>query len=134
MKAVSAAFAILVLGGCTAIPKAVSERPSVPLCAPNEEIFLPPGQSPDGDAEAAVLAMDCVTSASKSGEAAELDFTLMGTEGEENRAIIQVREDSLVDYFRQSDSGWEIYLGCSEISFPDPGIPEPIKCDSITLP
>jgi hypothetical protein len=136
MKAVSMALAVLVLGACTAVPDAVSERPSLPSCAPDEEIFFPPGQGPGpgDDAEAALRAIDCLTSAWESGQEAELEFTLMGTEGQEYRAIIQVLGVSSVDYFRESDGGWEFYAGCSNISFPEPGIPEPIKCESTTLP
>lgn len=74
MKAVSMALAVLVLGSCTAVPDAVSERPSLPSCAPDEEIFLPPGQGPGrgDDAEAALLAIDCLKSAWESGQEAEL--------------------------------------------------------------
>lgn len=124
------------LVGCAGLPDSVADRPTVPICAEDENIFLPPGQGPGpgDDAEAARKAIDCVLSAAEAGKLAELDFTLMGAEGERYRAIIQVLGTSNIDFFRESDFGWEIYEGCREISFPEPGIPEPIECELITLP
>ena len=124
----------LVGAGCTGLPDSVTDRPNLPACAQEEDIFLPPGQGPGDDAEAALMAIDCVTSASEAGKLAELDFTLMGTEGERYRAIVQVLGTSNIDYFREFDSGWGIYEDCRDIAFPEPGIPEPIECESITLP
>lgn len=134
MKAVLMALAVLVLGGCTDVSEAVLVRPSLESCAPEEEIFLLPGQGLGDNAEAALLAIDCLESAWDSGDAVELDFTLLGTEGQEYRAIIQVLGDSTVDYFRETDEGWATYVGCWNISFPEPGIPDPIKCESTTMP
>lgn len=136
MKAVLVALAVLVLAGCTPEPNAVSERPSLPSCSPDEAIFLPPGQGVGAvdDPDAALLAIRCLESAWKLGEARELDFTLMGVEGQGYRAIVQVFDDSTVDYLREWDEGWEIYVGCSGIAFPQPGVPDPINCESITLP
>ncbi len=130
------AVAALVVGSCTPVPDTVSERPDLPSCSPNEKIFLPPGQGPgpDDDAGAASLAIECLTSAWKSGDAAELNFTLMGAEGQQYRAIIQVLDDSTVNYFHELDRGWATYEGCWNISFPEPGIPDPIKCAAITPP
>lgn len=129
------ALAIFLFGaGCTGLPDSVADRPTLPVCAQDENIFLPPGQGPGDDAEAAQMAIDCVMSASEAGKLVELDFTLMGTEGERYHAIVQVLGKSKIDYFRESDFGWEIYENCWGISFPEPGIPEPIKCEAITFP
>lgn len=125
---------VFLVAGCAGLPESVADRPSVPVCAEDEEIFLPPGQGPGDDAEAAQTAIDCIMSAAEAGDPAELDFTLMGAEGQRYRAIIQVLGTSNIDYFRESDFGWEIYEDCQEISFPEPGIPEPIECEATTLP
>jgi hypothetical protein len=133
MRATLLVLAIWLAGGCTAVPDAVTERPDLPSCAPDEAIFLPPGQGVGDvdDPEAALRAIDCINSAWEAGEAMELEFTLMGVEGQEYRAIIQVFADSSVDYFTKTDEGWAAYLGCWSIAFPDPGVPDPIKCEEI---
>ncbi len=65
----------------------------------------------------------------ENGEPAELEFVLMGVEGEEYQAIVQVFDDDTVDYFRENDWGWELHVGCRGISFPEPGIPEVNACE-----
>lgn len=78
-------------------------------------------------------ALDCFLSSLEIGERVEMEFTLLGAEGEECRSILQAFEDGTVDYFRENDWGWEVYDGWSEFSLPEPRVPEVSSCDSTEI-
>jgi len=123
----------LLVVGCAAAPEGVASRPDIPKCAPNQDVFLPVFQGPDEFESQSSEALDCFLSSLESGEAAELEFTLLGVEGEEYRSVLQTFEDGTVDFFRENDWGWELYEGCSEFSLPEPGIPSVTSCDSTEI-
>lgn len=125
--------ALLVAGCSAAVPEAVESRPELPGCAPNGDVFVPIRQGPEEFESQSGDAIECFLSSAESGEPAELEFILLGTEGEEYRSILQTLEDGTVNYFRENDWGWELYLGCSEFSMPDPGIPEVSSCESTEI-
>lgn len=120
----------LLVAGCSAVPEAVESRPELPRCAPNGDVFLPVSQGPDEFESQSGDAVECFLVSADNGGPAELEFILLGTEGEEYRSILQTFEDGTVDYFRENDWGWELYRGCLEFSLPDPGIPEVSGCES----
>ena len=121
----------MLLAGCGGVPAVVESRPELPDCAQDLEVYLPVRQGPDGSEEQSQSALDCFLAETALGEQAELEFILMGTEGEEYRSVIQTFEDGTIDYYRENDHGWEIYLGCSQLTVPEPGIPEVGGCDSV---
>lgn len=134
MKSTSALVAVAVLfAACGGVPAEVADRPIVPACDINGVVYLPPGQGPGDDIANGTAAVRCLDSAWTTGEPAELEFILMGTEGEQYQAIVQVMGGSIVNYYRENDWGWEIHLGCSEFSLVEPGIPEVAGCASQKL-
>jgi hypothetical protein len=96
-------------------------------------VYLPAGQGPGDDAQVSLQALDCLTSSLDNERQAELAFTLMGAEGERYQAILQSPGDGNVNYFRENDWGWEVYLGCAKLSLPEPVIPEVAECDSVDV-
>jgi hypothetical protein len=123
----------LIVAGCSTAPEAVESRPELPRCGPNEDVYLPISQGPDEFESQSSDALECFLSSLEVGEQAEMEFILLGAEGEEYRAILQAFEDETVDYFRENDWGWEIYEGCSGFSLPEPGIPDVSSCDSTDI-
>ncbi len=126
--------AVMILGGCAGIPETVSTRPTTPVCDENADVFLPPRQAPEISQQISLQALDCFTSSLDTGRQAELDFTLLGTEGERYQAILQALGDGTVNYFRESDRGWELHLRCSRFFLSAPLIPKVDGCDSVQLP
>jgi hypothetical protein len=94
-------------------------------------VYLPVRQGPEPLEAHSQEALACFVTATETGEETELEFILMGTEGEEYRSILQTFEDGTIDYHRQNDWGWEIYLGCSQLTVGVPEIPEVTDCDSV---
>lgn len=125
--------AFLVVSCSGAAPEVVESRPEVPSCAPNGEVYIPILQGPAESESHSADAIECLLTSAENGDPAELEFTLVGTEGEEYRSILQTLEDGTVNYFRESDWGWELYLGCPEFSMPDPGIPQVSGCESTDI-
>jgi hypothetical protein len=76
-----------------------------------------------------VAAFDCFAEARAAGEDAKVDFLLLGTEGETDRAALQTR-DAAVDYIRRTGViDWEVSTGCLECEVQPPGFPEVARCE-----
>lgn len=123
----------ILLAACRSAPPVVESRPDLPDCAEGQEVYLPVRQGPDVAEEPSQRAINCFLAETALGEEAELEFILLGTEGEEYRSILQTFEDGTVDYFRENDWGWEIYLRCKELTVEVPEIPEVGGCDSVEV-
>jgi len=115
---VSVALAISLLTvACSAssVPDAATSRPDLPRCLEQAQVYLPVTQGPEEGRETTQHALDCFWSDVVAGQPVELEFTLLGTEGEEYQAVIQHLEDGTVNYFRETDGGWVISIGCSDL-------------------
>ena len=123
----------LLASGCSGTPESVSTRTSLPTCNEDADVYLPAGQGPGDNEQVSLQALDCFTASLDSDQRAELAFILMGAEGERYQAILQSPGDGKVNYFRENDWGWEVYLGCAEFSLPEPRIPEVAECDSVDI-
>ena len=122
-------LAALILVACTSVPDQVSSRPSLPPCG-NGDIYAPPAQGPDVREEESIAALECFAEANLNGEAAELEYVSLDAEGRENQAILQTHQDRSVDFFRESETGWQISVGCGTFRIDPPGIPVVDDCTS----
>lgn len=128
----------VVLASCSALPNSIPEvvatRHRLPACGEPGEVFLPIQQGPEATRGASLAAIACFQSNVAAQRGAELEFTLLGIEGQQFRAILQVLDDGTVNYFREVERGWEFHLGCSDFSMPAPGIPRVANCtpDDVT--
>jgi hypothetical protein len=134
-KVVSAALVLAtLLAACSgAVPSIVETRPNLSDCAQGQEVYLPVRQGPDASEDQSQTALACFLDEVALGEEAELEFILIGTEGEEYRSILQKFADGTLDYFRENDWGWEIYLECTQFLVEVPEIPEVSGCDSVEI-
>jgi len=75
-------------------------------------VYVPPRQGPTDSAAASRRAIECFEDAVEAQEPRELEFVLMGTEGEEFDAVLQTQGGS-VDYYRESRivGEWQIFTG-----------------------
>jgi hypothetical protein len=110
-------------------PRAGTVRSDRGDCTGEHIVYAPPRQGPDESERASVEAFECFESARLSGEPTEIDFILLGTEGEHYRANLRSTGDGEVDYERENDWGREVYRGCADYEMVDPGIPEVGRCE-----
>jgi hypothetical protein len=80
-------------------------------------------------------AVECFEAAVEAQEPRELQFVLMGTEGEEFDAVLQT-QDGRVDYYRESGivGEWQIFIGCIEFSFDPQSFPDVANCGGSQAP
>lgn len=121
---------LLVVVGCAA-SAGFPTRPDLPDCAPDQQVYLPARQGPDEFEAQSNEALDCFMTGVEDSEPAELEFILLGVEGQEYRSLLQSLDDGTVNFIRKTDRGQETHLGCSDFSVPEPGIPEVGNCDSV---
>ena len=101
-----------------------------PSCSSGGNIYLPSGQSPERHESDSEAAADCILSAYKRSEPAELSFVLLGVGGEEYPALLQVLPSGLVNYAVSSGSDVSIHEECGVLEWPYPGIPDVAGCAS----
>ena len=121
--------------GCVALPDEVANRPDLPGCHGEGMVYVPPRQGPADSEAASMRAIDCFEAAVEARESRELDFTLMGTEGDEFDAVLQT-QDGIVDYYRESGivGEWQIFTGCVDFSFDPQSFPNVANCGGTRAP
>lgn len=117
----------MTLTACSQVPQEVKSRDRLPACT-REDVYAPPQQGPEDREDDSIEAFECFAEANSALEPAEIEFTLLGTEGERYQAILQTTSDGTVNYFRELDSGWELATGCTSFEFLEPGIPMVSNC------
>lgn len=106
------------------------EWPPQPSCGSGGKIYLPSGQSPERYEDNSEAAADCILSAYMRAEPAELSFVLLGVEGEEYPALLQILPSGLVNYAVSSGSDVSVHEECSLLEWPFPGVPDVAGCAS----
>lgn len=124
----AAPLAGALLVGCSpSMPQQVAERVDLPDCGTGE-VYAPPRQGPSDTEDASTAGFECLASAHANQEPAELEFVLLGTEGQRYTAILQTLDNGTVDYFREWDGGWEVQTGCEEFGIDEIGFPWVEQC------
>ncbi len=117
----------MTLTACSQVPLEVKSRDRLSACT-REDVYAPPQQGPEVSEDDSIEAFECFAEANFAREPAEIEFTLLGTEGERYQAILQTTSEGTVNYFRELDSGWELATGCKRFEFLEPGIPMVSDC------
>ncbi len=123
----------LVFGACTEalghLPSFVADRPATEAdCGPNQPVYLPARQAPEERVDESFLALKCMLTEIRNTRSAELQFILLGTEGERYDAYLQSHADGTLNYYRETVDGWIGHEGCRGIEWPEPGIPRVGAC------